>query len=138
MPRRRGRGDELGKQIRLAARRGAVGASIVLVHKVAILLSQPGRGRFYKRRKGVGLHRASSPGEPPAVETGELKGSIRHVDMSRGNEIRVRVGTDKKKARWLEFGVRHMAPRPFMRPGLNIARNGMRRAIVDELKKLRF
>lgn len=92
-----------------------------------------GSGRMY------GKHRASAPGEPPAVDTGRLRGSISTnwsgsgmakgstEGVARGEDgvgqpdakedmFTVVVGTNVPYASFLEFGTRNMAPRPFMRP----------------------
>jgi hypothetical protein len=71
-------------------------------------LSGPGRGRVYTH-KGY-RHQASAPGDPPALETGELSQSVgltSHGD--RGS-----VGTPLPKGLWLERGTRYIAPRPFV------------------------
>jgi HK97 gp10 family phage protein len=82
------------------------------------LLSTPGQGRLYPRGRTV-VHRASAPGQPPAVDTGRLRASITHTLPERDERgLRVRVGTDVEYARYLEFGTRRMAPRPFLRPAM--------------------
>lgn len=68
---------------------------------------------------GSAPHRASAPGEPPSSDTGALLNSISHkVDVEQ--TVFVRIGSDKKYAIWLELGTRYMAPRPFLRPALDI------------------
>lgn len=84
-----------------------------------------------RRLAGMGPHQASRPGEPPAPDTGTLRNSIRTIDTSNAKRIRVRVGTAVKYAPWLEFGTRRMAPRPFMRPAMMMARAGMKRAMQE-------
>lgn len=64
-------------------------------------------------------HQASAPGEPPASDYGFLLGSIRHV-MKVGDTVYAQIGSDLDYALWLELGTRFMAPRPFMRPALDI------------------
>ena len=78
-------------------------------------LSKPGSGRFY------GAHQASSPGEPPAAITGALRDSARYRWLT-ADTIRVSVGT--KYAKWLEFGTRDLAPRPFFRSVIARQRQG--------------
>lgn len=131
-----GRGPEdLIPRIMAAAEVGAMASGKVLEGKIVTLLSQPGHGRWYKSRKGMGLHRASSPGEPPATDTNKLRGSIRTVNNSSGRRIRVRVGTDTKYAPFLEYGRRGMAPRPFMRPAFGLARSRMKRIMRAQLRR---
>lgn len=68
----------------------------------------PATGAMY------GNHRASSPGEYPARDTGGLK--VRAEPTASGAAL---VATPGKQARALEHGTRHMAPRPFMRRSLD-------------------
>jgi hypothetical protein len=100
------------------------------------LLLIPGTGRYYPpgiltfRRDGKIYsnystggrqtgHIASAPGEPPASDTGMLLASINHKIMVE-NTVFARVGSDRKYAIYLELGTRFMAPRPFLRPALDI------------------
>lgn len=94
-------------QERVLARTG-----YTLERTIKVVLSQPGTGRMY------GTHRASAPGEPPAVETGHLRQSVQYTHEGGDH----RVGTDAPYAPPLEYGTSKMAPRPFMRPGLEAAR----------------
>ena len=90
---------------------------------------QPGTGRTYMR--GKVKHVASVPGQPPAVDTGRLRASITHEVVTEGSKTIARIGTsaaeisgkrrDKRAkkvnyAKELEFGTRHKAARPFLRP----------------------
>lgn len=75
-------------------------------------LSQPGSGATY------GNHTASSPGEPPAVDTGRLRNSIDHAIGAD----HVDVGSSVAYAPYLEYGTSRMAARPFMRPAIAEAR----------------
>lgn len=100
------------------------------------LLLIPGSGRMYLpgvltfRRGGkiysnystggrAKAHRASAPGEPPASDTGFLLGSIHHK-MEVGETVYATIGSDLEYATYLELGTRYMAPRPFLRPALDI------------------
>jgi HK97 gp10 family phage protein len=84
-----------------------------------------GSGRKY------GVHTASSPGEPPAVDTGVLRASIMSDVQVSGNEVIGKVGpdiehieaeaeagTDVEYGLYLELGTVNMQPRPFLRPAL--------------------
>ena len=85
---------------------------------VAILraMHEPGRGRIYVHN---GLsHKASSPGQAPAAETGGLIASIEvGVAMTPDGPGGI-VHTDHEAAASLEYGApaRNLAPRPFMTP----------------------
>lgn len=67
----------------------------------------PKSGRLY------GEHRASAPGEPPAIWTGELVGS---VGAEMVGEQEAMVGAGAAHAAMLEFGTVELAARPFLTP----------------------
>lgn len=97
------------------------------------LLSLPGSGRVYTtgfftdaegRVHPVGKrvpHQASAPGEPPAVDTGLLRASVRHELVEEDEGLAVYVGSDLKISEYLSLGTRRMAPRPFLEPALGAA-----------------
>ena len=90
------------------------GARIVETH-IKLLLSKPGSGRLYIR--GNVAHRASQPGEPPAVDTGFLRNSI-VVDEPVTPELAT-ISAGAEYAEYLEFGTTKMAARPYMRPAID-------------------
>lgn len=71
----------------------------------------PHTGAIYKR--GQLLHQASAPGQPPAPDTGALMGGVYH---EREAELTATFGSRMAYAAYLEFGTRHMAPRPVWVP----------------------
>jgi HK97 gp10 family phage protein len=113
----------------------ATEANIAAMHKAAILVAddtkehftKQGSGRIYGKRK----HRASKPGEPPAIDTGTLRASIMSEVERHGSNVLGRVGPDVEKIAakapvgtnvnygyYLEIGTSKMAPRPYLRPAL--------------------
>ena len=58
---------------------------------------------------------ASAPGEPPAIATSDLFKSIGTSIESEPGGLVGKVGTDKIHGKMLEFGTRHIAPRPWLR-----------------------
>jgi HK97 gp10 family phage protein len=95
-----------------------------------------GTGRAYKRGKKV--HRASLPGEPPAIDIGNLRASIMSqvnvtgpvVTGQVGPDIdylaaNTEVGTDVNYGLYLELGTSRMQPRPFLRPALKRTRRAV-------------
>lgn len=108
------KGDIVVKRIESQsfAKLEALGEDIVTAIKD--FLSQPGTGRMYKVGK-TRWHQASAPGFPPAVRTGELKGSVSHVVGSQGNTVFLYIGTTKDYGVYLEFGTRNMEARPWFR-----------------------
>ena len=74
-------------------------------------------GKIYKR--GSVTHQASAPGEAPATDTGRLVNSINSALNKSGVEATVTAGEGSVKyAALLEYGTRHIAPRPFLFPAL--------------------
>lgn len=109
-------------------------AGLALVRETVLTLSRPGTGREYPR--GGRVHRASAPGEPPAVDTGELRASIGAEQV--GGVLRV--GSGLPKAAGLEFGTTTpsggtVAPRPFMRPAFEAVRDEMTQVAAGELRR---
>ncbi|EYB67412.1 hypothetical protein DEIPH_ctg041orf0008 [Deinococcus phoenicis] len=116
----------------LANKRAALRAQ-ELRTEIITTLSQPGRGRTYtdkflmvggqplpiggKRNKP---HTASAPGDPPAVDSGDLRNSIGVQKIKDGH---YRVGTNKKHGVYMEFGTRKVAARPWLRPSLEKLRS---------------
>lgn len=79
------------------------------------------------RRRGV-VHRSSKPGSPPNTDTGLLARSINTMVLASKNKLTLSTGVRSKKrnkfsripvvryAKWLEYGTRGMAKRPFVGP----------------------
>jgi HK97 gp10 family phage protein len=61
------------------------------------------------------IKQASKPGEPPRKRTGNLQNSIKTEVLTM---VQVLVGPTVYYGKFLEFGTRKMAARPFMRPAL--------------------
>ncbi|MHC4157300.1 MAG: HK97-gp10 family putative phage morphogenesis protein, partial [Planctomycetota bacterium] len=53
-----------------------------------------------------------------AVDTGDLKKSVHHEVVQRGDEVLGFVGSDLPYALPLETGTKNMQPRPYLRPAL--------------------
>ena len=123
---------------------GLVETQLVIGLAVRKMLSQPGTGRVYRIGKGKpngrnlraqGLHKASAPGRPPAVNTNRLRASwslgarsgLDGVSPMSENDCFVRprmkrnrlgfeYGSNVKYAAFLEFGTRWMKRRPYIAP----------------------
>lgn len=70
---------------------------------------------------------ASSPGEYPHRRSGEFQRSIRYATDARERKI-ILYSTDDPKAIWLEYGTRHMKPRPTFRKAANRFRRKLNQA----------
>lgn len=79
------------------------------------VLGQNGHGRRYIR--GNVTHTASSPGEPPAPNSGNLRQRWRRQVIGRakdnGLEITMRMKSDMPYSEYLERGTSSIAPRPY-------------------------
>lgn len=92
------------------------------------VLSQPGHGRTYKR--GSVVHRASTPGEPPARDTGT---GVRSVGWQRTGLFQWRFGAGNIVLMWLERGTRFIEKRPWILVGLRRALPRMRAVLRRRL-----
>jgi hypothetical protein len=77
-------------------------------------------GKWYKWERTLPAHRASSPGDSPSSDTGLLLSTISHQVDEDENGIFYRVGSAQEDSLWLELGTKNMAPRPFLRPSLDV------------------
>lgn len=112
---------EVLAQIDVGAKDGLADVGVEVVNAIRRRLSTPGTGRLYRRRRIV--HRASAPGQPPAVDTGRLRSSYTWKVGEDPQGAYVEVGTSVRYAPWLEFGTRRMRPRPHVRPAINDIRD---------------
>ena len=109
-------------------------------------LSKPGTGKRYRRRGKPGdkrkvgsYHVASRPGQPPAVDMGNLRRSI--FMKYRKSTYSARIGVRSVYARRLEFGGAHttkngkvitVAARPYLHPTFRRERKAMIRIIAGK------
>ncbi len=105
----------LGEEVRDEAANVVTRTALRMQRKVQESIREPGLGRVYGRRG----HRASAPGQPPASDTGRLLSSIR---FGQPSPLTATVGSDLVYAKYLEYGTRHMAARPFFGPATEEAR----------------
>ena len=121
---------------------------LLTARTVRATLSKPGTGKIYRVAKGKkkgktlrarGLHRASSPGYPPAVDTNRLRSSwaisgASSLDAARNSKdgfvvmqrddrsVRLNYGSTLFYAPLLEYGTSRMKQRPYLRPSMDKAR----------------
>jgi len=74
------------------------------------LLSQPGAGKVYKR--GKKKHRASKPGDPPAVDTGNLRRNRSREVYETPDGATGVLSLNMEYAEALEVGTEKVEPRP--------------------------
>ena len=123
----------LGEQITDAVKDAVHAAGYDYRNKVRLaMVNSPRSGRIYRRRSVV--HRASAPGEPPAPDTGMLLGSIQ-ITRQEDRPPFIEIGSTVVYARSLEFGSRHVAPRPAWTPAAEETRAGLPRLIVEFVRR---
>ena len=71
-------------------------------------------GRVYRVPGTQVTYVASAPGEPPAVQTGQLRNSVKGRVYTEGASVKGEVGTELMKGLYLEKGTINMAPRPWL------------------------
>lgn len=87
---------------------------------------------------------ASSPGQPPAVDEGNLDEAMeitRRATSGRGTEWIAFVNKSKLPGgvpydEYLEYGTAKMSPRPFMRPAAEHTRRTYEQLAKDEVEKI--
>jgi len=89
-------------------------------------------GRIVKRYHPARVHQASAPGEVPANDRGMLANSI-EVDVDP-TQFNLTMSASAPYAQELEYGTKHMLPRPFLRPALTRWRERIIKAIQDAIK----
>ena len=85
-------------------------------------------GVTYEKYSPRRTHTASAAGEPPNTDTGRLIGSIR---VQQAGKVTAEVIAGVDYARYLEFGTRHMAARPFMTPAVEQERSKFERGLRE-------
>lgn len=108
-------GPQFLENIKKIARKATFVAATKAHKEMARRIRVPKAGRIYKRKSVI--HRASAPGQAPANDTGNLIGSIHHIQgQDQGGTVSSSVVVTASYAKWLEYGTRRMAERPFVRP----------------------
>lgn len=106
------------REINQNARSRAMRGTNYLRNAALVVLGQNGSGRVY--RNG---HVASSPGQPPAPDTGNLRRNWRQLPVAvtpngmgkHGIRIKLAIRSDVFYQQFLEKGTRKMAARPHMK-----------------------
>lgn len=131
----------------VACRKGAVGLQGHLQVKLnkSARLGTPGSEKARKaaakkagRRFVRFRYEPSAPGQPPRKRTGTLQKSVSFETswMNLGEPVYlVRVGTNVPYGRFLEYGTRKMAARPWLRPGLREYLPTFQRIVMTELRR---
>lgn len=94
------------------------------------------KGKFLKS-KLVYNSNPSSPGEPPHVQHGRLRGSVTYVVEHSGQSWVVRTGTNVKYGRWLELGTKKMEARPWLRVAMALKYRDLHKILSTPIPGLR-
>ena len=89
-------------------------------------------GIVYEKYNPRRTHRASSPGDPPAADTGYLHNNITFtID---GDGLGADIESRASYSGYLEFGTSKMQARPFMQPAIEENRPKIRRLMANLAK----
>ncbi len=118
---------------RIAAEVDARASKIVRV--AAFHINERLQSSFRDPKYGAwyGNHRASAPGQAPAIDLGTLASSYRVVETGK---YEATIGTNDEKAPWLEFGARNMAPRPHLAPAAEAESRDFKKALESLFRGL--
>ena len=147
------------KKFTAGIREGLAASQVSLATVIQRTLSRPGTGKLYRVNKGrgkrarnlrqSGFHRASSPGNPPAVNTNRLRGSWSIAiksgkDLLPGMNIRIikkpnslgyELGSSVPYAPMLEFGTRRMKKRPYLKPSMAIVEKKLEKIFAEAMRR---
>lgn len=94
-------------------------------------VSQGKKRKIYLQGGTPHMHTSSKAGDAPNVDTGVLIKSIA-VERGIGHWL---VGSSDKKAPWLEFGTKSIAPRPFLYPALRENIGNLSENVLNAIKR---
>lgn len=102
---------------------------------IGIAMAEAKSGKVYKVNHGRQEHRASAPGEAPAMETGNLVNSIMGQLLKATKETAVAMlAVFAEYGIHLEFGTKFMEARPYLRPSFDLNRKAMIEAVAHVFK----
>lgn len=130
-----GRTYSIGNVTRALSQRERAGVTVVrqfgqtsMRTGEGLRVTQNATGTGFNVILGARIHRASAPGESPAIDTGALVNSIQSRQLGP-MQWAVVAGTEYAKP--LEYGTAKMAARPFMRP----AADALRQPFIDAIRE---
>ena len=131
--------DELNKTIALCCKKVQDDIQYSMSH------TERDMSKTYYTNNKTKAHHPSMPGNPPAVDTGNLRESIRYEVHGEGKEVYGIVGTTQKDppyGQYLEYGTtkggwggKGMAPRPWLRPAMAKNNDWIRKSIANAVAK---
>lgn len=100
------------------------------INQVMAETARSGRRYYYR---GLGWTRASLPGRPPAIQTGEYARSLQVRRIANGPAFAV--GTKDIVGWFLEKGTENMAPRPHFMEGYHRHQSAIKKAMGQEVTR---
>ena len=119
--------DKLEKTIKLCCKKVSDDIQYGMAH-TPIDMSKS----YYSNNK-TKAHHPSLPGNPPAVDTGNLRESIRYEVHNETKEVYGIVGSTQKDedyAIYMEYGTSKIAPRPWLKPAMEKNNDWIRSSIA--------
>jgi len=109
--------------------------------QIAGLLMRRGKKGNFANLGEAGLHRASAPGQPPAVRTGRLRRSVQMARPRRVNKGMLQgwgIGIRLKYAKWLEDGTDNMKARPYVEPTMKMMEPIVPKIVANRIRLAGF
>jgi HK97 gp10 family phage protein len=125
-------GDEIIKNLEKEGRQRMEKAVNQVRNTTLETLSGSRSGRQYRVPGTKVFYTASSPGQPPAVATGQLRQSVSTAVEGEGKDIIGMVGTDQEYGPMLEYGTSKMAARPWLRKSFEKDEQNIRDILSEE------
>ena len=110
----------MSDEIRANVSRAVIGTALEIQGEAKERVQRGSKtGRVYKLSNPTRTHQASAPGQAPATDLGRLVNSI---TFDQRGQLSAVVDANALYAAYLEYGTRHIAPRPFFRPAAEAKR----------------
>ena len=124
--------DELSKTIKLCCEKVVGDIQYSMAH------TPRDASKTYFTNNKTKAHHPSLPNNPPAVDTGNLRNSIRFEVHEQGTNIYGVVGSTQKNpdyAVYTEYGTTKMQPRPWLRPAMIKNNDWIRKSISNAVAR---
>ncbi|MCJ8334562.1 MAG: HK97 gp10 family phage protein [Epibacterium sp.] len=127
--------EQIGDEAREGVSKAVLGTAVEIRKRAVRSIHRgPKTGTVYQKYNPRRVHQASAPGEAPATDTKRLANSI---FFDREGVLTATVGSRLVYAKYLEYGTRDIAQRPFMTPAAEAERvklyKRVERAVAEAL-----
>jgi hypothetical protein len=123
----------LSRSLKKAQDESASGAAESWAQGMVQVMAESNPGGLIYWYPGLGWTRASAPGQPPAIQTGEYARSLKHQKVRDGE---YEAGSPEWLGQWLEKGTDDMAPRPHVFRAYQRNKRDISRALYESWEKL--